>query len=133
MRQFFLLGMLSLSLVACERMDREPHNQRADAQDYEEDNTGRNVRDRNAVPKTSFDQSETENDRMIIQQIRQAVVEDDALSANAKNVKIISVQGVVTLRGPVANSQERDAIAKKASEVRGVIRVDNQLEVNRNN
>ena len=65
------------------------------------DNTGRNVRDRSGATLTPGDQSESEADRTLTQQIRRAVVADDSLSTNAHNIKIITINGVVTLRGPV--------------------------------
>ena len=56
-------------------------------------------------------------------------MEDDALSTNAKNVKVITVNGVVTLRGPVNNDRERNAIAQKVKSVSGVRNIDNQIEI----
>lgn len=103
----------------------------ASAADYEADNTGRNVRDRDGDTLTSGDQSETEADRELTQKIRQSVMEDDSLSMTAHNVKIITVNGMVTLRGPVKNAQERQAIAAKAVEIAGAKNVNNQLEVAR--
>src|SRR2546422_6039779 len=93
------------------------------------DNSGRNVRDRNDQTKTAGDQSENEADRTISQNIRQAVTADDSLSTNAKNVKIITNDGTVTLRGPVKSEKEKAEIEAKAKQVAGVKRVDNQLEV----
>jgi hyperosmotically inducible protein len=95
----------------------------------EPDNSGRNVRDRNDQTKTSGDQSENEADRTITQNIRQAVTADDSLSTNAKNVKIVTNDGVVTLRGPVKSEQEKAQIESKAKQIAGVKSVDNQLEV----
>jgi hyperosmotically inducible periplasmic protein len=93
------------------------------------DNTGRNVRDRGGVTLTPGDQSENEADRTLTQEIRKAVVADDSLSTMAKNIKIITVDGVVTLRGPVQSPQEREAIQMKAQQLAGIDRIDNQLEV----
>jgi hyperosmotically inducible periplasmic protein len=93
------------------------------------DNTGRNVRDRGGATLTPGDQSESEADRTLTQRIRQAVVADDSLSTAAKNIKIITVDGVVTLRGPVQNPQEKATIAAKAQQIAGTHKVDNQLEV----
>jgi hyperosmotically inducible periplasmic protein len=93
------------------------------------DNTGRNVRDRNDATLTPGDQSENEADRTLTQEVRKAVVADDALSTTAKNVKIITVDGVVTLRGPVNTPQEKAAIAAKAKHIAGANKVDDQLEV----
>jgi hyperosmotically inducible periplasmic protein len=93
------------------------------------DNSGRNVRDRNDQTKTAEDQSESEADRAISQNIRQAITADDSLSTNGKNVKIITSDGVVTLRGPVKSDKEKSTIGAKAQQVAGVKNVDNQLEI----
>jgi osmotically-inducible protein OsmY len=87
------------------------------------------VRDRNDATKTPADQSENEGDRTITQNIRKALTDDDSLSTNAKNVKIITNDGTVTLRGPVKSEKEKSDIEAKAKQVAGVKRVDNQLEV----
>jgi len=99
------------------------------SQTVEPDNSGRNVRDRDDQTKTPGDQSENEADRTITQNIRQALTADDSLSTNAKNVKIITNDGTVTLRGPVKSEKEKTDIEAKAKQVAGVKRVDNQLEV----
>jgi hyperosmotically inducible periplasmic protein len=93
------------------------------------DNTGRNVRDRGGVTLTPGDQSESEADRTLTQEIRKAVVADDSLSTLAKNIKIITVDGVVTLRGPVQSPQEKESIETKAQQIAGIDKIDNQLEV----
>ena len=54
---------------------------------------------------------------------------DEALSTTAKNVKIITINGVVTLRGPVKNPQEKGMIEAKAQQIAGVDKVDSQLEI----
>jgi osmotically-inducible protein OsmY len=68
-------------------------------------------------------------DRDITAAIRRSVVGDSSLSFNAKNVKIITVAGKVTLRGPVKTDAERTNIEAKAKAALGVTEVDNQLEV----
>jgi hyperosmotically inducible protein len=95
----------------------------------EPDNSGRNARDRNDQNKTAGDQSESEADRTISQNIRQALTADDSLSTNGKNVKIITNGGTVTLRGPVKSDKEKSTIAAKAQQIAGVKNVDNQLEI----
>jgi hyperosmotically inducible periplasmic protein len=96
---------------------------------YEPDNTGRNVRDRSGDRPTADDQSNAPGDLKLTQQIRKAVVADDSLSTNAHNVKIVAVDGVVTLRGPVDSAEEKKRVAAKAQQVAGVRHVNNQLEV----
>lgn len=93
------------------------------------DNTGRNVRDRSGETLTPGDQSENEADRTLTQRVRQAVVADDTLSTTAHNIKIITINGVVTLRGPVNSAQEKTNIDAKAKQIAGATKVDNQLEI----
>lgn len=93
------------------------------------DNTARNARDREASTLTPTDQGESAADRKITQEVRQAVVAHDDLSMNAKNAKIITRDGVVTLRGPVKSPAEKTRIGALAAKAPGVKRVDNQLEI----
>lgn len=95
------------------------------------DNTGRNVRDRESRLPTPTDQGGSEADRDITAHIRKQIVANDALSTNAHNVKIITTDGIVTLRGPVKTVQEKAAVAAAAQRAPGVKRVDNQLEIER--
>jgi osmotically-inducible protein OsmY len=74
-------------------------------------------------------QKETAADRTLSQQIRKAVVADKSLSTYAHNVKIISINGTVTLRGPVRSEAEKASIEAKAKQVAGVSAVDNQLTI----
>ncbi len=92
------------------------------------DDTGRNVRDRDAKTLTPMDQSSDAGDIELTRRIRQALMADDTLSTTAKNIKIITVNGTVTLRGPVETAGERLSILKKANTVANG-HVDNQLEV----
>jgi hyperosmotically inducible periplasmic protein len=106
------------------RMNRE-----ATRPDVAPDNTKVNERDRSTTALTPLDQSNDKTDLKITQQIRQAVMADGSLSFTAKNVKIITQAGKVTLRGPVNSEQERSNIEAAARKVAGVAQVDNQLEV----
>ncbi|MDQ3773863.1 MAG: BON domain-containing protein [Pseudomonadota bacterium] len=94
------------------------------------ENTGVNVRDRGDVTVTPEEQGGEAGDRELTAAIRRAIVKDDSLSLNAHNVKIITRDGIVTLRGPVENTAERTTIAQLAEKTAGVKRVDNQLEIN---
>jgi len=99
------------------------------AENYPADNTGKNTRDKSGSTLTAGDQSNSAKDVAITQEVRKAIVADDALSTNAKNVKVITVSGVVTLRGPVNSAAEKATVAEKARTVAGVARVDDQLEI----
>jgi hyperosmotically inducible protein len=93
------------------------------------DNTAVNERDRDNATLTPGDQSNTERDLDITKRIRETVVDNDSLSFTAKNVKIITVDGRVTLRGPVKNEQERRAIEQAAVAVAGRGQVSNEIEI----
>jgi hyperosmotically inducible protein len=93
------------------------------------DNTGKNERDRSGETTTSGDQSNSQEDVKITAAIRRAVVRDNSLSTTAKNVKIITANGMVTLRGPVKNDAEKAKIAELAQSAAGNAKIDNQLEV----
>jgi osmotically-inducible protein OsmY len=93
------------------------------------DNTRKNERDRSGETTTSGDQSNSQEDVKITAAIRRAVVRDNSLSTTAKNVKIITANGMVTLRGPVKNDAEKAKIAELAQSAAGNAKIDNQLEV----
>ena len=93
------------------------------------DNTDVNVRDRRGETLTPGDQSESVVDRSLPQRIRQAIMADESLSTTAKNVKIMMINGLVTLRGPVRSLQEKGSIEATAQRIAGTNNVDNQLEI----
>ena len=93
------------------------------------DNSAVNVRDRAPGAMTAGQQSNSTSDVELTRRIRRAVVQDHSLSMLAHNVKIISTNGAVMLRGPVKTEEEKTAIANKAQAIAGAVKVDNQLEV----
>ena len=93
------------------------------------DNTKKNQRDRFGETKTSGDQSNSSQDVKITAAIRRAVVRDHSLSMTAKNVKIITSNGMVTLRGPVNTAEEKTKIEQLAQSAAGNAKIDNKLEV----
>ena len=101
----------------------------ADDKTAEPDNTATNQRDRSGETKTSGDQSNTSADLKITQAIRRALMKDGGLSMTAKNIKIITASGQVTLRGPVKTAEEKARIDQLAKSAAGGAKIDNQLEV----
>jgi len=101
----------------------------ADNEKAKPDNTATNERDRSGETQTSGDQSNNKDDVNTTAAIRRAVVKDHSLSAMAKNVKIITANGTVTLRGPVKTDAEKAKIAELAQSAAGNAKIDNQLEV----
>ncbi len=79
---------------------------------------------------TADQQTNTRSDVAITRDIRRAIVKDKTLSTYAHNVKIVTKDGSVTLKGPVATEDEKQAVASKAVAVVGSAdKVDNQLTV----
>jgi osmotically-inducible protein OsmY len=93
------------------------------------DNTAVNKRDRAATAKTPIDQKEDQTDVSLTAKIRSRIENTKEMSVNARNVKIITADGRVTLRGPVNSVTERDTIVRIAREVAGGGNVDDELEV----
>jgi hyperosmotically inducible periplasmic protein len=105
----------------------------ADNKKAEPDNTATNERDRSGETKTSGDQSNSSADLKITQDIRRALMKDSELSTTAKNIKIITDNGQVTLRGPVKNAQEKAKIDQLARSAAGGAKIDDQLDVKGSN
>ena len=104
-------GMVGVTALAAQ----EPSGSQTPAPD----NTKANERDRNQAATTADQQSNEKTDRQITQQIRKALIDDKSLSAYAHNVKIVTQNGVVTVKGPVRSEEEKNAIEAKAAEVSG--------------
>ena len=83
------------------------------------DNTKINKSDRDAGQPTADQQKENRSDREMAKKIRQSIMADKSLSSYAHNVKIISQNGTVTLKGPVKSEDEKTSVMSKAVAVAG--------------
>jgi hyperosmotically inducible protein len=123
-RTLFALACLSaLSLAAFA----------ADNEKSKPDNTATNERDRSSETKTSGDQSNSSADLKITQAIRRALMKDRELSTTTKNIKVITANGQVTLRGPVKTAQEKARVDQIARSAAGGAQIDDQLDVKGSN
>jgi len=111
------LGALGLTALAADDKKLNP------------DNSAINQRDRSGESKTSGDQRNGPGDLKITQAIRQSLMKDEELSMTAKNVKVITANGQVTLRGPVKTVQEKAKIDQLAKSAARGAKINNQLEV----
>jgi hyperosmotically inducible periplasmic protein len=94
------------------------------------DNTAVNKRDQNPGEATADQQKMNAADRALTARIRKAVIADKSLSTYAHNVKIISQNGTVTLKGPVQSDDEvKSIIAKATKGAGGADKVVNQMSV----
>ena len=90
----------------------------------------RNNPDQNKNQQNTADnQSNDNSDRHTTAQIRKAIVADKSLSTYAHNVKVITLNGAVTLKGPVSSDDEKQKVASDASSVVSANKITNQLTV----
>jgi osmotically-inducible protein OsmY len=131
-----LAGLAALFAVGCDQPTTAPSTvplpteaTNDPVQPAAPDNTGVNERDAGGGTETPIDQDENTADVKTTADIRSRITADSSMSINARNVKIVTSQGKVTLRGPVDSAAEKDAIDKIAREIAGADHVDNQIEV----
>jgi hyperosmotically inducible protein len=93
------------------------------------DNTANNKQEAASGSPTADQQKESAADRDLTKKIRRSLTEDKSLSMYAHNIKIITHDGEVTLKGPVKTEDERAAIESKATSIAGSGKVQNQLTV----
>jgi len=95
----------------------------------EADTTVNSFRDRKISTLTPLDQGNSKADMDTTAQIRKEIIAGKNMSVSARNVKIITNNGQVTLRGPVNTAEEKRAIGEIADRIVRSENVDNQLEV----
>ena len=93
------------------------------------DNSKVNERDRDPGATTADQQNNSKGDLEITRKIRQGIVKDKTLSTYAHNIKVVTQNGVVTLRGPVRSNDDKVAIETIAVQVAGQGNVHNELEL----
>jgi hyperosmotically inducible protein len=93
------------------------------------DNTKTNQGDASPGAMTADQQKMNPADRETSRQIRSAIVKDKSLSTYSHNIKIITQNGKVTLKGPVRSDDEKSNIEAKAAAVAGADNVTSQLTV----
>ncbi len=93
------------------------------------DNSKANQGDANNAAQTADQQKMNPADRTTSKQIRSAIMKDKSLSTYAHNIKIITQNGKVTLKGPVRSDDEKTNIEAKATAVAGAGNVENDLTV----
>jgi osmotically-inducible protein OsmY len=116
----FGTAVFSVSLMAAPLLVAQ------DSQQPPADNTGQN---KDQSQPTADQQKMNPADRAITQKIRKAIHDDSTLSTYAHNIKIITQDGKVTLRGPVRTEDEKAGLEAKAVSVAGQGNVNDMLEV----
>jgi osmotically-inducible protein OsmY len=93
------------------------------------DNTRVNKRDRSGEQVTADQQKQNSSDIELTRKIRSSITKDKSLSTYAHNVKVITQDGIVTLKGPVRSEEESKVVESKAADVAGASNVKNQLDI----
>jgi hyperosmotically inducible protein len=114
------------SLIFCVSLMAAPIPQYQNDSQTAPDNTKKNKDQNNP---NADQQKMSPADRAITQKIRKSVHDDTSLSTYAHNIKIITQDGKVTLRGPVRSVEEKSNLEGKAASVAGQENVTNQLEI----
>jgi len=128
-RLFLAVLIVNLPVAASFAQDAAPSSQAPTEMPPAPDNTEMNKRDQAPQEQTSDQAGMQMSDVDIMQKIRKAVVADDSLSTYAHNVKIITKDGKVTLKGPVRSTHERASVKAKAIAVVGARNVTDQMSV----
>lgn len=110
-KSLLLLSSLSLLLTACDNRNETKEHKNSEL--------------------TGMPRSETEADRALAQKIHETIAADNAASIDLKRIKVVVINGVVTLRGTVRNDNEKNELTGKVKAISGVKSVDNQLEISR--
>src|ERR1700736_6685931 len=128
-RRTFTVAVLLTSAAAFLPAQDQPAKPDTSTKATKPDNTRANQADRTAGGVTADQQKNNKTDKETARQIRKALVGDKSLSTYAHNVKVISQNGTVTLKGPVKTEDEKKAVEAKAAEVAGASNIKNEITV----
>lgn len=128
-QRFTQAGVLSAVLFGSSEFALAQEKATRDSAAVPGDNTKVNKRDRNKSEPTADQQKMNKSDREITRDIRRAIVQDKSLSTYAHNIKVITQNGMVTVKGPVRSEEDKTAIQAKAAEVAGANNVKSEISV----
>jgi hyperosmotically inducible periplasmic protein len=126
---FPLIALATCTLLAGYASAQSDANSTAPAPATAPDNSKSNKSDQSNMSATADSQSNHSSDVDLTKRIRQSVVADKSLSTYAHNVKIVTLNGSVTLNGVVRSDEEKDAVEMKAVALAGKDKVTNALKV----
>jgi hypothetical protein len=101
----------------------------AKSQQTAPDNSKMNKGDAHEGANTADQQKMNATDRELTKKIRASIMKDKSLSMYAHNIKIITEDGKVTLKGPVRSEKEKSDVEAKAAAVAGDGNVTSEIEV----
>lgn len=108
----------------------EPNIKRQAGHDtYLADSTGQKLGARDASAPTPLDQESRSTDTSTTARVLRAIITAQGLSVNARNIRVITLNGRLTLSGVVDSANEKLRLGEIANSVVRTENVDNQLEV----
>jgi osmotically-inducible protein OsmY len=122
-----LMATLSISLTGVQFAASLPSSPAR--QQSAPDNTRMNKGDAQSDSITADQQKMNPTDRTTTQKIRSEIMKDKSLSTYAHNIKIVTREGKVTLKGPVRSDEEKSSVEAKARSIAGNENVTSQIEV----
>ena len=123
------LTLFGMSLLIGLGLFAAPRASSFGLQQEQPDNTKMNKGDASKDATTADQQKMNPTDRAISQKIRAEIMKDKSLSTYAHNVKIITQDGKVTLKGPVRSQDEKASIESKATAIAGDGNVTSQIQI----
>ena len=123
------LTLFGMSLLIGLGLFAAPRASSFGLQQEQPDNTKMNKGDASKDATTADQQKMNPTDRAISQKIRAEIMKDKSLSTYAHNVKIITQDGKVTLKGPVRSQDEKATIESKATAIAGDGNVTSQIQI----
>jgi hyperosmotically inducible protein len=84
---------------------------------------------KNQTIPTADQRMESSSDRAITQKIRKTIHDESTLSPDTHNIKIVTQDGKVTLRGPVRSEGDKNDLQDKATRVAEELSVSSKLEI----
>lgn len=127
MNRIIVVGILLTAGFACAEKPYKSNDTAAQStpQSYER-STAADAENKTLTPTDQMEGSKA--DIELTRKIREMITDEDALSMKAQNVKIITLKGITTLRGPVNTMAEKRKIEQLARSA-GAKSIKNQLEV----
>jgi osmotically-inducible protein OsmY len=126
---FPLIALSTCALVAQHASAQSDANSAAAAPTAAPDNSKSNKLDPSNMSATAGAQSNHSTDVDLTKRIRQSLMADKSLSTYAHNVKIVTLNGSVTLNGVVRSDEEKNVVEMKAAAVAGKDKVTNDLKI----
>jgi hyperosmotically inducible periplasmic protein len=123
------LPLLGVSLLIAIGLFAVPKASSFGMQQQQPDNTKMNKGDASKDATTADQQKMNPTDRAITQKIRAEIMKDKSLSTYAHNVKIITQDGKVILKGPVRTRDEKASVEEKAATIAGDGNVTSEIDI----